>query len=102
MSDRQDLNPNPRSKRASNVEKNDPRRGPLQFTRSGILCEHNRVHPDPNFSGLHKVSDPRVRDQLRLGEACQHGGERNGEKQLLHVPSKDSICAASMRAQRFP
>ena len=85
MSDRQDLNPDPRSKCAGNVEKNDPRRGPLQLTRSGILCVHNRVHPDPNFAGLHEVSDPRVRDLLRLGEACQRGGERNGEKQLFHV-----------------
>ena len=62
MSDRQDLNPNPRSKCASNVEKNDPRRCRLQLTRSGILCVHNRVHPDPNFAGLHEVRDPRVGD----------------------------------------
>jgi hypothetical protein len=67
MSDRQHLNPNARSKCASDVEQNDPRRGRLQLTRSGILRIHNRVHPDPNFAGLHEVSDPRVRDLLRLG-----------------------------------
>ncbi len=70
MSDRRYLNPNLLSKCASNVEKNDPRRGRLQLTRSGIICVHNRVHPDPNFAGLHEVSDPRVSDLLRLGEAC--------------------------------
>jgi hypothetical protein len=70
MSDRQHLNPNLRSKCASNVEKNDPCRGRLQLTRSGIICVHNRVDTDPNFAGLHEVSDPRVRALLRLGEAC--------------------------------
>jgi hypothetical protein len=69
MSDRQHLNPNPRSKCASNVEKNDPSRSGPQFTRLGIVCVHNRMHPDPNFAGLHEVSDPRVNDLLRRGKA---------------------------------
>jgi hypothetical protein len=93
MSDRQDLNPNPRSKCASNIEKNDPRRSRLQLTRSGILCVHNRVHPDPKFARLHEVSDPGVRDLLRRGEACQRGGERNGEKQLSHLSLQGFRCA---------
>jgi hypothetical protein len=94
MSDWQDLNPNLRPKSASNVEKNDARRGPLQLTRSRIICVHDRVHPDPNFAGLHEVRDARVRDLLRLGEACEHGSERNGEKQPDHMRLHDSNADA--------
>jgi hypothetical protein len=43
------------------------------------------VYPDANFAGLYEVSDSGVRDLLRLGEACQHGGKRDGEKKLFHV-----------------
>ena len=85
MSDRQDLNPDPRAECTSNVEKNDPHRGSLRLTRLRILCVHNGVYPDANFAGLYEVSDSGVRDLLRLGEACQHGGERDGEKKLFHV-----------------
>jgi hypothetical protein len=31
---------------------------------------HNRMHPDSNFTGLHEISDPRVRHLLRLCETC--------------------------------
>ena len=85
MSDRQDLSPDPRAECASNVEKNDPHRGSLRLTRLRILCVHNGVHPDANFAGLYEVSDSSVRDLLRLGEACQDGGESDGEKKLFHV-----------------
>jgi hypothetical protein len=58
------------------------------------------VHPDPNFAGLHEVGD-----LLRRGEACQHGGERNREKQLLHVAPKISDaqefqCATPSECER--
>jgi hypothetical protein len=80
MSDRHDLNPHPRCKRASEVEKNDPGRGGLQLTRLGILRIHDGVHPDPDLTGLHEVGDPRVGHLLRLRETGQHGGERDREK----------------------
>ncbi len=70
MSDRRHLNSNLFSKCPSNVEKNDPGGGRLQLTGLGIIRVHNGVHPDPNFAGLHEVSDPRVSDLLRPREAC--------------------------------
>jgi len=76
MSDRQDRNLHPRCKCASNVEKNYPGRGRLQLTRLGILCIHDGMHADANFTGLHEIGDPRVGHWLRLRETCQHGGER--------------------------
>jgi hypothetical protein len=85
MSDRQDLDPHPRCKCASDVEKNDAGRGRLQRTRSGILRIHNGMHPDPDFTGLHEIGDPRVGHWLRLRETCQHGCERDREKQPRHV-----------------
>jgi hypothetical protein len=83
MPDRQDLNPDPRAECASNVEKDDPIRGSYQLTRLRIPCVHNGVHPDANFAGLYEVGDSGVRDRLRVGEACHHGGERDGEKKLF-------------------
>jgi hypothetical protein len=43
------------------------------------------MHPDPNLTGLHEIGDPRVGHLLRLRETCQHGGERDREKQPCHV-----------------
>jgi hypothetical protein len=103
MSDRQDLDPDPRSKCPGNVEQNDPGRGRLQLTRSGILRIHNGMHPDPNFTGLQEVSDARVRDLLRLGVTCQYGGERDHEKQPFHARLQGiPMCAASKRGARNP
>src|SRR5262249_59440750 len=99
MSDRQDLNPHPRSKCPGNVEQNDPGRGRLQLTRSGILRIHNRMHPDPNLTGLQEVSDSRVRALLRLGETCRYGGERDHEKQpFSFAPPRNS----DVRRRRTP
>jgi hypothetical protein len=43
------------------------------------------VHPDANLAGLYEVGNSGVSSLLRLGAACQHGHERDGEKKLLHV-----------------
>jgi len=43
------------------------------------------MHADPNFTGLYEVSHSRVRNVLRLGETCQHGGECDREKQPFHA-----------------
>jgi len=43
------------------------------------------MHPDPNFTGPHEVSDSRVRNLLRASETCQYGGERDREKQPFHA-----------------
>ena len=85
MPDQQDLSLDPRAECASNVEKNDPHRSCLRLTCLRILCVHDGVQPDANFAGACEVSEPGIRDLLRLGEACQHGGKRDEEKELFHV-----------------
>jgi len=61
------------------------------------------MHPDPNFTGLHEVSDPRVRHLLRLRETCQHGGERDREKQPFHARLQGiPMCAEGERGARNP
>ena len=58
------------------------------------------MHPDANFAGVYEVSDPGIRDLLRLGETCQHGGKRDEEKELFHVHSNASGGPASERGAR--
>ncbi len=93
ISHRQDLDPNSRAKCASNVEKNDPGRSSLQLTRSRILCVHDGVHPDPDLTGLHEVSDPRIRDLLCRGDAHPCRGERDRDKHLFHLHPHPRISA---------
>ena len=52
MSDKHYLSPDPRSKGAGDVEKNDPQRRGLHLARLGIFCVHHRVDADPDFAGL--------------------------------------------------
>jgi hypothetical protein len=87
MPDEQDLNPDPRAECASNVQKDDPGRGSLRLARLRILCVHDGVDPDANFAGPYEVGDSAVRDRLRVGEACQHGGKRHAEKKLFMCAS---------------
>src|SRR5262249_35843500 len=100
MSDRHDLNPHPRCKRASKVEKNDAGRGRLQLTRSRILRIHNGMHADPNFTGLHEIGDPGVGHWLRLRETCQQGGERDREKEPRRVRLQGVWSAPEANAAR--
>src|SRR5262245_26933997 len=98
MSDRQDLSPDPGAESASNVEKNDPHRGSLRLTRLRIRCVHDGVYPNTNLAGLYEISDSRIRDLLRLGEARQHGGEGDGEKEHFHLRLQGSgVAPASER-----
>ena len=89
MPDRQHLDADPRSEYASNIEKDDPGRDHLQLTRSGILCIE-RMNTDPNFACLHEVGHAGVGGLLRLGGACDDGGERQYEKQLFHARLQES------------
>src|SRR5262249_25980373 len=55
---------------------------------------------DPDFTGLHEIGDPRVGHRLRLRETCQHGGERDREKQPRHVRLQGVWCAPEANAAR--
>jgi hypothetical protein len=87
MPNEQDLNPDPRAECASNVEKDDPGRGSLRLARLRILRVHDGVHPDANFADPYEVGDPGVRERLRVGEACQHGGKRHAERKFFMCAS---------------
>jgi hypothetical protein len=56
------------------------------------------MHPDPNLTGLHEIGDPRVGHWLRLRETCQHGGERDREKQPGHVHLQGFWCVPEANA----
>jgi hypothetical protein len=45
------------------------------------------VHPDANFADPYEVGDPGVRERLRVGEACQHGGKRHAERKFFMCAS---------------
>src|SRR5262245_40554151 len=58
------------------------------------------MHADANFAGLQEIGDPRVGHWLRLRETCQHGGERDREKQPRHVRLQGVWCAPEANAAR--
>src|SRR5262249_34644068 len=99
MSNRQDVNSDPRAECTCKVEENDSDAGSLRLTGLRIVFIHDGVHPHPNFAGLLKVSDAGVRDLLRLREVCQNRGEREGEKKPFHVRLPPTFLGKS--AQRW-
>jgi hypothetical protein len=49
------------------------------------------MHPDPNFTGLHEIGDPRIRHVLRLRETCTNMAVNvTVRSSLVMCASKDS------------
>src|SRR5262249_52549688 len=100
MSDRQDLNPHPRSKCPGNVEQNDPGGGRLQLARSGILvyiieCMPTRILPACTRSATRGSATCSA--SARLGNMAVNVPVRSS---LFMRASKEFRCAPEANAAR--
>jgi hypothetical protein len=57
------------------------------------------MHPDPDFTGLHEIGDPRVRHLLRLRETCQQAVNVT-VRSMSGAPPRILVCAGSERGPR--